>query len=471
MFTIPPEVRYSSLATPNSYTLRTSNFYGVFGGLDAVDTSAGSITETLPLNPNIGAWLVTADLAGTWATNPLVLDGNGQMILGAYSNIDCDLSNSVVTLIFVGGTVGWQLYISHLSTGGGVVPGQQLFDNTPALFLDAGARQLFGTDGVTPLIDLNLTTTGYADFPQGLSAGGGFITTCYSGGYITTNNYGGSIDTSNSGGYIDTSNSGGLITTSYGGGSIDTSYSGSSISTSNGGGLITTSYGGGFITTCYSGGYITTNNYGGSIDTSNSGGYIDTCYSGGSITTSYSGGSIDTSNSGGYIDTSNRGGLITTCYGGGFITTNYGGGSIDTSNSGGYIDTNNYGGSIDTSNSGGYIDTSNGGAGIVTASYTPSAGWLFAFDGSNMVPTDPTGFTVGTANYATNAYGLIDPSTATGFTPDSMGNFSTPGGIGIFSAAALTSQPAAIANSDPITVSDKLNALLAVMRNYGFIAT
>ena len=318
MFTIPPEVRYSSLATPNSYTLRTSNFYGVFGGLDAVDTSAGSITETLPLNPNIGAWLVTADLAGTWATNPLVLDGNGQMILGAYSNIDCDLSNSVVTLIFVGGTVGWQLYISHLSTGGGVVPGQQLFDNTPALFLDAGARQLFGTDGVTPLIDLNLTTTGYADFPQGLSAGGGFITTCYSGGYITTNNYGGSID---------------------------------------------------------------------------------------------------------------------------------------------------------TSNSGGYIDTSNGGAGIVTASYTPSAGWLFAFDGSNMVPTDPTGFTVGTANYATNAYGLIDPSTATGFTPDSMGNFSTPGGIGIFSAAALTSQPAAIANSDPITVSDKLNALLAVMRNYGFIAT
>ena len=399
MFTIPPEVRYSSLATPNSYTLRTSNFYGVFGGLDAVDTSAGSITETLPLNPNIGAWLVTADLAGTWATNPLVLDGNGQMILGAYSNIDCDLSNSVVTLIFVGGTVGWQLYISHLSTGGGVVPGQQLFDNTPALFLDAGARQLFGTDGVTPLIDLNLTTTGYADFPQGLSAGGGFITTCYSGGYITTNNYGGSIDTSNSGGYI------------------------------------------------------------------------DTCYSGGSITTSYSGGSIDTSNSGGYIDTSNRGGLITTCYGGGFITTNYGGGSIDTSNSGGYIDTNNYGGSIDTSNSGGYIDTSNGGAGIVTASYTPSAGWLFAFDGSNMVPTDPTGFTVGTANYATNAYGLIDPSTATGFTPDSMGNFSTPGGIGIFSAAALTSQPAAIANSDPITVSDKLNALLAVMRNYGFIAT
>ena len=399
MFTIPPEVRYSSLATPNSYTLRTSNFYGVFGGLDAVDTSAGSITETLPLNPNIGAWLVTADLAGTWATNPLVLDGNGQMILGAYSNIDCDLSNSVVTLIFVGGTVGWQLYISHLSTGGGVVPGQQLFDNTPALFLDAGARQLFGTDGVTPLIDLNLTTTGYADFPQGLSAGGGFITTCYSGGYITTNNYGGSIDTSNSGGYIDTSNSGGLITTSYGGGSIDTSYSGSSISTSNGGGLITTSYGGGFI------------------------------------------------------------------------TTNYGGGSIDTSNSGGYIDTNNYGGSIDTSNSGGYIDTSNGGAGIVTASYTPSAGWLFAFDGSNMVPTDPTGFTVGTANYATNAYGLIDPSTATGFTPDSMGNFSTPGGIGIFSAAALTSQPAAIANSDPITVSDKLNALLAVMRNYGFIAT
>ena len=139
----------------------------------------------------------------------------------------------------------------------GVVPGQQLFDNTPALFLDAGTRQLFGPDGATPLVDLNLTATGYVDFPLGLSAGGGFI------------------DTSN----------------------------------------------GGFIATI-NGGYIATIN----------GGYIST---------------ID----GGYIDTS----------------------------------------------SGGYIDTSNGGAGIVTNGYlyTPFPGWIFAFDGLNMVPTDPETLSVG----------------------------------------------------------------------------
>ena len=172
----------------------------------------------------------------------------------------------------------------------GVVPGQQLFDNTPALFLDAGTRQLFGPDGATPLVDLNLTATGYVDFPLGLSAGGGFI------------------DTS-SGGFIDTSN-------------------------------------GGFIATI-NGGYIST---------------ID-------------GGSIDTSSGGGYIATIN----------GGYIAT-INGGHISTIN-GGYIDTS----------SGGYIDTSNGGAGIVTNGYlyTPFPGWIFAFDGLNMVPTDPETLSVG----------------------------------------------------------------------------
>ena len=181
----------------------------------------------------------------------------------------------------------------NVPTGGGVVPGQQLFDNQspPALFLDAGARQLFGPDGVTPLIDLNLTATGYVDFPQGLSAGGGGIDTSNGGG----------IDTSN-GGFIDTSNSDG----------IDTSYSGG-------------------------------------IDTSNSGG-------------------IDTSGGGGYIRTS--------------------GGS-------GFIDTSNVGGYIDTSYSGGYIDTSNGGAGLITNGYNAVLNWLFAFDGVNMIPTDPATLSVG----------------------------------------------------------------------------
>ena len=157
----------------------------------------------------------------------------------------------------------------------GVVPGQQLFDNTPALFLDAGTRQLFGPDGATPLVDLNLTATGYVDFPLGLSAGGGYIDTSY-GGYISTFGNGGYIDTSFSGGYISTS----------------------------------------------SGGYIAT-------------------------------------------------------VGGGYIST-VGGGSIDTSY-------------------GGYIDTSNGGAGIVTNGYlyTPFPGWIFAFDGLNMVPTDPETLSVG----------------------------------------------------------------------------
>ena len=216
----------------------------------------------------------------------------------------------------------------NVPTGGGVVPGQQLFDNQspPALFLDAGARQLFGPDGVTPLIDLNLTATGYVDFPQGLSAGGGGIDTSNGGG----------IDTSN-GGFIDTSNSDG-IDTSYSGG-IDTSNSGG-IDTSGGGGYIRTS-GGGFI------------------DTSGGSGFIRT--SGGS-------GSIDTSNVGGYIDTSS------------------GGGGIRTSYSGGYID---------TGNGGGYIDTSNGGAGLITNGYNAVLNWLFAFDGVNMIPTDPATLSVG----------------------------------------------------------------------------
>lgn len=111
-------------------------------------------------------------------------------------------------------------------------------------------------------------------------------------------------------------------------------------------------------------------------------------------------------------DSTNAGSINT---GGGY---NGNGGSIDTS--GGALS----GGSI-TTTSGGRIDTSNGGVSIITSGYTPSTGWVMAYDGVEMIPTNPETLAVwvqevgsGTAFTLTNTQSLVMFGTTSPITPN-----------------------------------------------------
>jgi len=121
MFTIPPEVRFLSGGGggATSYTLQTASFSPVAGTLNVADTTSTAFTSTLPVTPALGDFLVLADAKGTWGTNYLTINPNGQLLEGAYSNLTCDVANSYLTLVFVGGTTGWTVYHFTSSGGGG----------------------------------------------------------------------------------------------------------------------------------------------------------------------------------------------------------------------------------------------------------------------------------------------------------------------------------------------------------------
>lgn len=76
---------------------KSANFDAVTGGRYRVDTSAGPVTATLT---EIGP-MVFQDAAGTWGTNALTLDGDGQFFDPVEDEDDqytCDIPGATVTV-------------------------------------------------------------------------------------------------------------------------------------------------------------------------------------------------------------------------------------------------------------------------------------------------------------------------------------------------------------------------------------
>jgi hypothetical protein len=72
------------------------------------DTSAGTITLTLPLAPASNDAIVFADKFGTWSTSNLTIARNGSTINGLAENLVCDIDGADFTLIYNGST--WNIY-------------------------------------------------------------------------------------------------------------------------------------------------------------------------------------------------------------------------------------------------------------------------------------------------------------------------------------------------------------------------
>jgi len=74
-----------------------------------VNTTAAAVTITLPIAPGVGHFIEIWDSHGTWATNNLTVNRNGQLVEGVAANFTVATANRRIKLVFVSAARGWIL--------------------------------------------------------------------------------------------------------------------------------------------------------------------------------------------------------------------------------------------------------------------------------------------------------------------------------------------------------------------------
>ena len=87
----------------------TSNFNATVNDRILASSAGGAFTITLPAVLTLleNDVIQIIDIGGTSATNNITVARNGALINGAADDLIIDLNNTVVTLIYTGGTYGW----------------------------------------------------------------------------------------------------------------------------------------------------------------------------------------------------------------------------------------------------------------------------------------------------------------------------------------------------------------------------
>src|SRR5210317_2465114 len=97
-------VEWQSVVTADGSTGLTA----VAGRGYFIDTTSGTVTVTLPASPKIGDTIGIIDYAGTFNTNNVTLDRNGNNIKGSAANETLSTNNSAFTYVYIDGTQGWK---------------------------------------------------------------------------------------------------------------------------------------------------------------------------------------------------------------------------------------------------------------------------------------------------------------------------------------------------------------------------
>ena len=90
-----------------TWTVKTANYTALAGDGIVADTSGGSFTITLPASPSAGDYIAIADGA-SWTNTALIVARNGSTIEGFADDLELDISESKVELIYDGFT--WHVY-------------------------------------------------------------------------------------------------------------------------------------------------------------------------------------------------------------------------------------------------------------------------------------------------------------------------------------------------------------------------
>jgi hypothetical protein len=73
------------------------------------DSSSAGFTLTLSASPVSGSYVWIQDAKGSWEANNVIVDPNGNQIVGLSDSLSLNVSNSIVLLTYVGGDVGWDV--------------------------------------------------------------------------------------------------------------------------------------------------------------------------------------------------------------------------------------------------------------------------------------------------------------------------------------------------------------------------
>jgi hypothetical protein len=98
----------ASGAAEAPFTIQASNFTVTAGSRYGVNTTGGVVTATLPSTPTTGSAVFFADAGGAYATNNLIVDPNGQTIMGTSGTMTVSTNNQSVGLFYNGTT--WRTY-------------------------------------------------------------------------------------------------------------------------------------------------------------------------------------------------------------------------------------------------------------------------------------------------------------------------------------------------------------------------
>lgn len=99
----------TSATTNIAWTIKTANYTAISGDKILANTSGGTFTITAPASPSNGDTFTVTDAQGTFATNNLTISRNSQSIAGAATDLVVSTNNAAFTLVFAGGSMGWQV--------------------------------------------------------------------------------------------------------------------------------------------------------------------------------------------------------------------------------------------------------------------------------------------------------------------------------------------------------------------------
>jgi hypothetical protein len=111
-FTVPAGATLSNLGTASGFGLtwqsvQTTGFTAVKGNAYPCNTTSAGFTVTLPATPSAGDQVQLVDYAGTFDTNKLIIDGNGEDIEGNANNFQLTGEREGVILTYIDSTQGW----------------------------------------------------------------------------------------------------------------------------------------------------------------------------------------------------------------------------------------------------------------------------------------------------------------------------------------------------------------------------
>lgn len=96
--------------------VQTTGFTAVAGRAYPCNTTSAAFTVTLPASPAAGNVITLTDYAGTWDTNNLTINPNGNKINGSTVNGVVSTKRGSVNLVYIDSTQGWISYASNLAT-------------------------------------------------------------------------------------------------------------------------------------------------------------------------------------------------------------------------------------------------------------------------------------------------------------------------------------------------------------------